>query len=519
MKTTCFLLFYTTCLMSYKSFSQSIGIGTAAPHPSAQLDVVSTSKGMLLPRMTLAQRNAIASPATGLLVYQTDNTPGFYYYNGASWIQFSTGSATNYWTLNGSHITNNNTGSVGIGINSPAFKLDVMGRMRIKAGTVGNVNTSAGIWMDDYRDGTTNRFFFGMKDSIRAGFYGGGSGGAGWDFTFNTQNGNIGIGYLDPANYKLTIDGEVGLYRTTQNGLVNYGTLLYETGSLLINSKLGNIFTNTSSEDVILQYATGLGNTSGNVGIGTNDPFYKLTLNGDAGIYDGTAFIGFLGKSGTDFLINAKQGNIIANTSPENIILQYATGTGNTAGKVGIGTNAPVGKLHVSGSGELFRTGNTTTAIQMTSDYIQFVNSGAGKFFMQLSGNDFTISPSSGNSTGLLVLNGNQVTIGQITPANGYKLSVGGKAICEELKVQLQGNWPDYVFNQNYKLRSIEELRAFIAQNKHLPNIPAAAELEKNGMEVGEMQRKMMEKIEELTLYILQLEEKLETVQKQISKK
>lgn len=63
----------------------SVGIGTAAPNASAQLDVTSTAKGVLIPRMTQVQRDAIASPASGLLLYQTDNTPGFYNYNGTTW--------------------------------------------------------------------------------------------------------------------------------------------------------------------------------------------------------------------------------------------------------------------------------------------------------------------------------------------------------------------------------------------------------------------------------------------------
>jgi hypothetical protein len=63
----------------------SIGIGTILPNASAALEVNSTTKGFLLPTMTQNQRNAIATPATGLLIYQSDNTPGFYYYNGAAW--------------------------------------------------------------------------------------------------------------------------------------------------------------------------------------------------------------------------------------------------------------------------------------------------------------------------------------------------------------------------------------------------------------------------------------------------
>src|SRR3954453_24137480 len=66
-----------------------VGLGTAAPNASAVLDINSTTKGVLLPRMTGTQRAAIATPANGLLVYQTDGTPGLYYYNGA-WKAVST---------------------------------------------------------------------------------------------------------------------------------------------------------------------------------------------------------------------------------------------------------------------------------------------------------------------------------------------------------------------------------------------------------------------------------------------
>jgi len=65
--------------------SGSVGVGTTTPNGSALLEIQSTTKGMLFPRMSNAQRNAIASPATGLLIFQTDNTPGFYYYSGSAW--------------------------------------------------------------------------------------------------------------------------------------------------------------------------------------------------------------------------------------------------------------------------------------------------------------------------------------------------------------------------------------------------------------------------------------------------
>lgn len=65
-----------------------VGIGTIAPDGSAQLEVSSPNKGVLIPRMNQSARNGIGSPATGLLIYQTDNTPGFYYYNGSAWVPF-----------------------------------------------------------------------------------------------------------------------------------------------------------------------------------------------------------------------------------------------------------------------------------------------------------------------------------------------------------------------------------------------------------------------------------------------
>ncbi|RTQ53408.1 hypothetical protein EJV47_01310 [Hymenobacter gummosus] len=71
-----------------------VGIGTATPHASAILDVSSTTQGLLTPRLTLAQRTAIASPATGLLLYQTDGTAGFYFYDGAAWTALSGGTGS-----------------------------------------------------------------------------------------------------------------------------------------------------------------------------------------------------------------------------------------------------------------------------------------------------------------------------------------------------------------------------------------------------------------------------------------
>jgi hypothetical protein len=89
---------FVTILSSFffliSSLECQVGIGTSTPDASAQLDISSSSKGLLTPRMTSAQRTSISNPATGLLVFQTDGISGFYYYNGSSWTNLSSASAS-----------------------------------------------------------------------------------------------------------------------------------------------------------------------------------------------------------------------------------------------------------------------------------------------------------------------------------------------------------------------------------------------------------------------------------------
>jgi len=97
------------------------------------------------------------------------------------------------------------------------------------------------------------------------------------------------------------------------------------------------------------------------------------------------------------------------------------------------------------------------------------------------------------------------VGIGATTVPVGYKLAVNGKVIATELKVQ-STPWPDYVFEKDYPLLSLADLETFVQQNGHLPGIPGQAEVAANaGVEIGDMQRRMLEKLEEMTLYIFQL--------------
>lgn len=96
-----------------------------------------------------------------------------------------------------------------------------------------------------------------------------------------------------------------------------------------------------------------------------------------------------------------------------------------------------------------------------------------------------------------------------------FRVMSDGHIWATELDIKLKTNFPDYVFNKDYNLMPLDELERYIAKNKHLPNIPSAEEVAKNGLSVGEMQVKQMEKIEELTLYIIALKNEIEKLKTQ----
>jgi hypothetical protein len=369
-------------LITQSVFSQSIGVGTNTPHGSAQLDVTSTSKGVLLPRMTLVQRNLIPSPVAGLIVFQTDNTPGFYYYNGSTWLQFSTGAATNYWTLNGSnHIYNNNGGRVGINTNSPAHFLDVFGDARVSGG------------------------YLKIQD-------------------YNASSGTIQF---------LNSDGTP----------THHMTHLNFNGGLMMIQKL-----------------------------------------------PATHF---------DWVMDIN-------------------------GRVGMGTTVPAVKMHIDGgaiSGEVLRIEGPNVQMGLATD-------GILKGFFNLTGDDVKIGTLASNDLGKFIIRINggdrmfvhpdgRVSIGIATPATGYMLSVNGKIISEEVRVELDVNWPDYVFKKDYKLPSLKQVENFIQKNSHLPGIPSAQQVKNEGIELGDMNKRLLEKIEELTLYLIQQNKELEALKNKVS--
>ncbi len=192
----------------------------------------------------------------------------------------------------------------------------------------------------------------------------------------------------------------------------------------------------------------------------------------------------------------------------------------NFSDSVGIGVLQVEDRFHV-GYNALFEGAE----VRLNNSMLQLKANDVNKGFVQLSGDNIRIGTNSSNASGKFVVrtgggdrmfvdsDGN-VSIGSTLKANGYKLNVDGRVICEELKVQLSGAWPDYVFKDDYKLRTISEMESYIKENGHLPGIPSAKVVESEGISVGDMQKRMMEKIEELSLYIIELRKEIDTLKK-----
>jgi hypothetical protein len=99
----------------------------------------------------------------------------------------------------------------------------------------------------------------------------------------------------------------------------------------------------------------------------------------------------------------------------------------------------------------------------------------------------------------------------------GYKLAVNGDIGARKVIAEVTSAWPDYVFEGEYKLQTIKELEKYISVNKHLPEIPTAKEIQENGQDLGEMNTKLLQKVEELTLYIIEQQKQIDIQQQNIA--
>lgn len=364
----------------------------------------------------------------------------------------------------------------------------------------------------------------------------------------SSGNDNIGLGIASPsasfhihtstADLLIENSGIEGAYMTVHSGRFNRpaltiykqaGTAYWQTGILYDESgnqkySIGTAQSLSSSKLTI--------QSNGNIGIGTNTPSYPLSFgtNGGAAL---ALFENAGGGNMTGIRYNASRIGLelIAN---DGVGLYIANGS-----NIGIGTNLPSDKLQI---GDFNNSANLKINIPGVYNFEQvklgqYGNGSCGLELINHSGpaNSYgvrlfsntdngiaglqiqTASPTSSYqnlsyTTRLAINTDGNIGIGTINPA--YKLDVIGTIRAREVKIDLLG--ADFVFDKNYDLKDLSEVKDYINKNKHLPDIESAKEMEGSGVNIGEMQAKLLQKIEELTLYTIQQNDKIKALEQKM---
>lgn len=346
---------FTFILLLFTAYSQSVGIGTNTPNASAQLEIASTSKGLLIPRMTTVQRNAITSPVAGLMLYDTD-LAAFYFYNGSSWNAVNSG-GSNSWRVNGNNIYNSNTGNIGVGLSSGIKeKLSVKGNLfitHVDPNDIANGGSRAAINLHGASLGGSRINFLNADSSVGAYINYYRLSGSLKDFSLNhgantnqltlNENGNVGIGTV--ATEKLDVNGNIRSRRNLQvDSSLNVKGSLNADGNIVAAG--GTISGNTLIATANLAVAgTGLvsGDFTSNSSVTINDANAMLQLK-SSGIDKG-----FVQLSDNDIRMGVNAVN-----SAGRIILRSGAVDRLTVfenGNVAVGTSArPSDKLRVAGN-------------------------------------------------------------------------------------------------------------------------------------------------------------------------
>lgn len=314
---------------------------------------------------------------------------------------------------------------------------------------------------------------------------------------------NLGEGSSDQGNANVSLGyhtGNIGGYTTSvganagENNSANYNTFVGNSSGRLNTTGHRNVFVGQKSGynnvsgvfNTFVGDASGAANTTGDantfIGRGSGRNNTSGEYNTYLGVYSGensatandnTAIGHSAGRNLSTGYRNTLMGKQsgVSNNGNNNIFIGYRAGNENLSGSgnIFIGTQSGFNEL---GSNKLY--------IENSSDDVPLIYG------------DFT--------NGVLGINTKEIP-------SGYAFAVNGKTITEEIKVQLVSTWPDYVFESDYNLPSLSEVYRFIQNNGHLEDIPSAIEVQKEGILVGEMNAKLLKKIEELTLYLIQQQE------------
>lgn len=184
-------------------------------------------------------------------------------------------------------------------------------------------------------------------------------------------------------------------------------------------------------------------------------------------------------------------------------------------GRLGIGTNAVEHELVVQGNDPVLQIRDDTTDNSGAAARLELLERSGGNFnggaYLWWNGETNRLligTKNEGADTNLLVIDRatNSVGIGTQQPG-AYKLAVNGKVRAKEIVVE--SGWSDYVFEEGYDLKPLPEVKAFIAAHGRLPDVPSAEEIAENGVSLGDSAAMLLRKVEELTLHVIALEERL----------
>ncbi|MEL6655852.1 MAG: hypothetical protein AAFR36_05365 [Bacteroidota bacterium] len=340
---------------------------------------------------------------------------------------------------------------------------------------------------------------------------------------------NVGVGLSTPMS-RLDVDGR-GLFRNDDAalGLVGsnraYGEFFpnglgggaqASFGFMTGGNADFSLINNQAGGDILLE-------PNQNVGIGTSDPTELLDVDGRGLFRNNGSALGLVGTDRVylDFVPdgttnNARLGFLTGSTS--RLSLENSSMGGDiyldtdddllvASDAVGIGLTAPSTKVHVQGDRlRLSSDGLLSRYIEMNTDANGVELNGANDdlYISSLNNNHLFLNAQADNG---------KVAINTTDVPGGHELYIGGSMIAEEVVVKLQTNWPDYVFAKDYPQPDIKAWEAFIQENRHLPGLPSAAEMEqRDGVALGETQLLLLEKVEELTLIIIEQQKEIDAL-------